>query len=212
MTKENLKPLLRGHFHQEAFYFSLGACTMLLIRCSSVREFLAILLYCISLCGLFGISALYHRINWQPTTRLWMRRIDHAAIYILIAGTGTPIFVLGLGDVVGIKLLTLIWIAAIIGVIKSAVWVRAPKWLAAVLYVAVGWIIVPFLPELYHAMGALNVALILIGGLVYSLGAVVYAAKRPNPVPRVFGYHEIFHILVILAAALHFAAIVRLVG
>ena len=213
MTKHNepLKPLLRGHFHQEAFYFSLGACAMLLVKSSTMRELVALIIYCISLTSLFGISALYHRINWQPNTRMWMRRIDHAAIYILIAGTSTPIFLLGLQGDAGLKVLTFIWGAAILGIIKSAIWVKAPKWLAAALYIGAGWMAVPYLDDLRAMMGDLNVLLILLGGVIYSLGAVIYAMKRPNPAPHVFGYHEIFHLLVIVAATLHFIVITRLV-
>jgi hemolysin III len=184
---------------------------MLLVKSSTLRELVALIIYCVSLTSLFGISALYHRINWQPNTRMWMRRIDHAAIYILIAGTSTPIFLLGLQGDAGFNVLTFIWGAAILGIIKSAIWVKAPKWLAAALYIGAGWMAVPYLDDLRAMMGGLNVLLILLGGVIYSLGAVIYALKRPNPVPHVFGYHEIFHLLVIVAATLHFIVITRLV-
>lgn len=205
------KPLLRGHFHQAAFFIALGACAMLIARSQGPRSLTGTIIYSISLAGLFGWSALYHRPNWEPAARTWMKRIDHAMIFILIAGTGTPICLLAIAENGGFEPLMLVWTAAGIGILQSLFWVKAPKWVSAVLYVAVGWMMYPYLPEIKAGIGETGVALVIAGGIVYTLGALIYALKKPNPFPRYFGYHEIFHVLVIFAATLHFLAIYRLV-
>ena len=204
------KPLLRGHFHQAAFFFALGACAMLIASSDSLRECMAALIYSLSLCGLFGVSALYHRPNWSPEARMWMRRLDHSAIFVLIAGTGTPISLLAIPNEGGLRLLTIIWIAAAVGVMQSLFWVKAPKWLAVILYIVMGWLAVPYMPEFSRALGSLSVWLLLVGGVIYTIGALIYGFKKPNPFPKYFGYHEIFHILVIIAAAFHFVVIAML--
>jgi hemolysin III len=139
-----------------------------------------------------------------------MRRLDHSAIFLLIAGTGTPLCLIAIPNNGGMQLLKIIWIACAIGVTQSLLWVNAPKWLAAILYVLMGWLAVPYMPELKSALGTLSVNLILAGGLIYTLGAVVYALKKPNPLPKYFGYHEIFHLLTIIAAGFHFVVIASL--
>lgn len=201
------KPLLRGHFHQAAFFAALGASLVLLMRASSARALLGLGVYALSLVGLFGISALYHRVNWPEARRMWMRRLDHAAIFVLIAGTATPLCLLRLPEKAGQGLLFWIWIVAALGILKSLVWVRVPKALASLLYVAAGCVALPYFGDFRASLAPEGLALILAGGFVYAAGAVVYALKRPNPWPRVFGYHEIFHVLVVVAAALHFVAI-----
>jgi hemolysin III len=205
-----LKPLLRGHFHQAGFFFALGACVMLISESHGLRAQLAMTVYSLSLVGMFGISALYHRPNWNPRGRVWMKRLDHAAIFVLIAGTGTPLALLGMPEESGIHFLLILWTVAALGVIQSLFWVRAPKWLSAIFYVIMGWLALPYLPEFRQALQPGSVPCLLIGGLIYTLGAVVYAVRKPNPWPKVFGYHEIFHFLTIIAAAFHFVAIARL--
>ena len=208
------KPFLRGQFHQAAFFVAIGACAILItlsvVNGYGLKTILAAFVYSLSLIGLFGISALYHRLQWGDKGRMWMRRLDHSAIFILIAGTGTPLFLLGIRGDIGSKLLILVWIAAGIGILQSLFWVRAPKWVSAVLCVAVGWIVVPYLSEIKEVLGIHSVVFLLIGGIIYTLGALVYALKRPNPIPKVFGYHEIFHILVIVAAIFHFIVVFKL--
>jgi hemolysin III len=205
------KPLLRGHSHQAAFFFAFGASTILLLNAYGTNTIIPTIIYSLSLIGLFGISALYHRPHWRPNQRMWMRRLDHAAIYILIAGTSTPICLLALAPDVRTKLLQLIWGAAIFGIIQSIFWVTAPKWLSALLYVAVGCLLVPYFPELKMALATSDLWLILSGGIVYISGAIIYAFKKPNPFPEIFGYHEIFHLLVIIGAILHFIVIYKLI-
>ncbi len=210
--KPDTKPLLRGHFHQAAFFLALGASAMLIGNSQGPRAFFGTLIYSISLVGLFGWSALYHRPTWDPQVRAWMKRIDHAAIFILIAGTVTPICLLAIQGEKAKEPLFLVWTAALIGILQSLFWVKAPKWVSAVLYVTVGWLVYPYLPEIRNGIGASGVSLIFSGGIVYTVGAVVYALKMPNPSPRYFGYHEIFHLLVVIAAILHFLAINQLVA
>lgn len=184
---------------------------MLIAASRDLHALVATAVYSLSLCTLFGVSALYHRPTWSPESRMFMRRLDHSAIFILIAGTSTPICLLAIPDAGGFHLLSIVWAAAALGVVQSLFWVTAPKWLAAVLYLVMGWLAAPYMPEMKSALGIERVALILIGGLIYSVGALVYAFKKPNPWPKYFGYHEIFHLLVIVAAALHFVVIRSLV-
>ncbi|WP_413287635.1 PAQR family membrane homeostasis protein TrhA [Bdellovibrio sp. HCB337] len=205
-----VKPLLRGHFHQAAFFFAMGACAMLIARSDNSREAIATVIYSLGVVGLFGISALYHRPMWNPRPRATMKRLDHAAIFVMIAGTGTPLTLLAMQEGSGNKLLIIFWAAAFVGIIQSIFWVKAPKLLSAILYVIMGWLAVPYLPELQAALGTTSVVLLLVGGVIYTLGALVYAFKWPNPWPRVFGYHEIFHIMVIVAAVFHFIVIASL--
>lgn len=204
------KPTLRGHFHEIAFFVALGAGAMLVAESRGERARAATLIYALSLCGLFGVSALYHRPTWAPGPRAWMKRIDHAAIFMLIAGTGTPLCLLAVGAEVGHHVLLLLWGAAGLGILQSLLWVRAPKWISAILYVAVGWIAAPYLPEMGAGLRD-GIPWLLAGGVIYTIGALIYAVKKPNPWPRHFGYHEIFHALVVIAAALHFVVIQELV-
>lgn len=205
------KPILRGHSHQAAFFITLGACAMLISRASDTRTVIAAVIYSLSLTGLFGISALYHRPTWTQEKRMWMRRLDHAAIYILIAGTSTPICLLALPHDTGFKMLQLVWGAAIFGIFQSLFWVHSPKWVSSLLYIIVGSLIVPFLDDLKAALSSTDIQLIFAGGFVYIAGAIIYALKRPNPSPKYFGYHEIFHLLVIAGAAFHFLVVSKLI-
>lgn len=207
-----VKPLLRGRFHEAAAFVSLGACLMLFTRAGTQMAAFAAGIYSFSLICLLGVSALYHRVQWPPTARQFMRRLDHAAIFILIGGTMTPIFLLALPEQVGHLPLLIIWLVILAGVLQTLFWIRAPKWLASLLYVGVGWIPIFYFAEIGRALGPTGTALILAGGIVYTVGALIYALKAPNPWPRVFGYHEIFHIFVVIAAILHFFVINDLLG
>jgi len=203
----DVKPLLRGHFHQAAFFFALGACAMLLAKVHSLHVFIPTFIYTLSLVAMFGISALYHRPNWNAKQRAVMKRLDHSAIFVLIAGTATPVSLLALQPETGIKLLIAVWVAAGVGISKALIWTDSPKWVSAILYIAVGWIAVSCIGEIYTALGTGGFLCVMIGGIIYSLGALVYAFKWPDPSPTYFGYHEIFHVMVIVGAALHFIAI-----
>jgi hemolysin III len=202
------KPLLRGVSHEIAAGVALAAWIALVALAPSSRSLAAASVYGASLFALFAVSALYHRPTWPPRARLWLRRLDHSAIFLLIAGTYTP-FCLVLGGPRGDTLLAVAWGGATLGILQSVLWVRAPKPLVAVAYVLLGWVILPVMPALAARLGPGSVALLAAGGITYSLGAVVYAARRPDPFPRVFGYHEVFHALVVVAAGLHLAVAAR---
>jgi hemolysin III len=206
-----VKPLLRGHFHQGAFYFTMGACAMLIAGAQGPRAMVATVIYSICISTLFGISALYHRPMWEPGPRTLMKRLDHAAIFLMIAGTATPISMLALSGENGNKLMAILWAFAFFGVMQSLFWVKAPRWLSAILYVIMGWLSVPYLGEMKVVLGESRIWILLAGGVVYTVGAVIYATKKPNPWPKYFGYHEVFHILVIVAAVLHFIVVSSLI-
>lgn len=204
------KPLLRGVSHEIAAFAALAAWIGLTAAAPSPRARLAAGVYGATLVALFTVSALYHRPTWAPRARLLWRRLDHSAIFLLIAGTYTP-FCLLLGGTVGTALLAVVWIGAAAGVVQAVAWPTAPKPLVAVVYVALGWVVVPVLPVLRLQLGPVFIGLLAAGGIAYSLGAAVYALRRPDPFPRVFGYHEVFHALVVAAAVLHFVVAARAV-
>ena len=203
-----LKPRLRGVFHQWACGCSVPLGLVMIIAAGTTRARIALSVYTLSLTGLFGASALYHRINWRSATaREWTRRLDHSMIFVLIAGSYTPFAMLVLHGPLAIAILVAVWAGALLGVAFNLVWSDAPTWLHAALYVCLGWVAVAALPQLAGAIGIGGMVLLALGGVLYTLGAVVYAVKRPDPVPSVFGYHEVFHGLVIAAAALQCAVI-----
>jgi hemolysin III len=199
-----MKPLMRGYVHEAAFYVAFGACMVLIMRSQGTQAVIASIIYSFCLIGLYGVSALYHRPMWNSQQYFLMRRIDHAAIFALIAGSATPICLLGLNNKAGFQLLFITWLFAIIGMIIAVFWIHGPKWVRAISYVAVGWIFIPYVSQIKSSLGTSNMRLLIIGGVIYTVGAVVYAFRRPNPFPRVFGYHEIFHILVVIASGFHF--------
>ncbi len=206
----SVKPLLRGVSHQIAAFVALAACAALVEAAPSTRALVAALTYGVSLALLFAASALYHRPTWSAAPRRWLRRVDHSAIFLLIAGTYTP-FCLLLGGRRGLVLLAVVWGGALLGILRSMLWIDAPKTLVALIYLALGWVILPVLPDLRTAVGANGLWLLLAGGLAYTIGAIVYATRRPDPVPTVFGYHEVFHALVIAAAGCHFAVVLPVI-
>ncbi len=203
------KPRLRGVSHLFAFFSALGAGLVLVVL-SPRSLVLATAAYAATLAAMFGVSALYHRPNWRPASRQWMRRLDHCTIFLLVAGTFTPFATL-LPAGRASSMLALALTGALLGVVQSLFWVHAPKPLTAVLYLALGWSAVAFIPALYRTLGGAPVVLLVVGGILYSGGALVYALRRPDPSPRVFGYHEIFHALVVGAAVCHFAAVLEVI-
>jgi hemolysin III len=202
-----VKPRFRGVTHQYAFFVSLVVGTLLVVFAPSGEARIACAIYAFSVSGLFGTSALYHRITWSPGKRRWMRRLDHAMIFVLIAGTYTPFALLALDGHFSTIVLFGVWGGAVGGIILQLVWIDAPKWLSAVVYIALGWFAIVAMPELVEQLGVTAIVLVGLGGLCYTAGAVVYAVQRPDPVPAVFGYHEVFHALTIVAALAQFAAI-----
>jgi hemolysin III len=203
-----VKPRLRGVSHEYAFFVSLVLGAGLILLANGGQARLAVAIYAVSLSALFGVSALYHVHDWKrPTARLWMRRLDHTMIFFLIAGTVTPFALLVLEPPLSTALLIAVWAGAAAGTIVELAWVDHPKWVAAIVYIAVGMIGAIGFPAIVAETGVVAGILIAGGGALYATGAIIYAAQRPNPRPTVFGYHEIFHVLVIAAAAAHFAAI-----
>ncbi len=203
-----VKPRLRGVFHEWAFPVALLAGVVLVALAPSGRAKLAAGIYAFSLAALLGTSALYHRVDWKrPRMRLWVRRLDHSMIFLLIAGTLTPFALLILHGAFADAMLVAVWAGAAVGIVVELIWVQAPKWVSVAVYVGVGWIGAIAFPAIAIDAGIGAAVLIGVGGLLYTTGAVIYARESPNPNPAVFGYHEIFHVLVLAAAAVHFAAI-----
>ncbi len=202
------KPRLRGVSHQWAFFVSCVIGAALVIAAPAGTPRLAAAIYAVSVTALFGVSALYHRVNWSSVpARRWMRRLDHSAIFVLIAGTYTPFALLVLDGALATVILVVVWAGALGGILLKLVWIDAPKLLAAIVYVALGWVAVAAFPDLFEELGVTGAALVVAGGVLYTAGALVYGLKRPDPVPTVFGYHEVFHALVIAAAALQYAVV-----
>jgi hemolysin III len=202
-----LKPRLRGVLHEYAFFVSLGCGAALIVAATNERARLAAAIYAGAVSALLGTSALYHRVTWRPAARRWMRRLDHSMIFVLIAGTYTPVALLALKGALASTVLIVLWAGAVGGVVFKLAWIDAPKWLFAAVYVALGLVAAAVMGELPAAIGWLGAAGLAMGGLLYAVGALVYASGRPNPWPKVFGYHEVFHSLVLAAAAMHYAVI-----
>ena len=202
-----MRPRLRGVSHQYAFFVSIACGAGLILAASGGRARIAASIYAVAVSALLGTSALYHRVTWRPQARRWMRRLDHSMIFVLIAGTYTPVALLALKGSLATTILIVLWAGALGGAVFKLVWIDAPKWLLALVYVLLGLVTGAVFGELPAAIGWLGVAGLMTGGLLYVIGAVIYASGRPNPWPRVFGYHEIFHALVIAAAGLHYAVI-----
>ncbi|MBL7479535.1 PAQR family membrane homeostasis protein TrhA [Legionella bononiensis] len=199
-----MKPIARGYLHLVAFFITLCACTLLIISSNGAYAIFASVIYSVTLIGQYGVSALYHTRMWSREKYLVLRRIDHAAIFVLIAGSATPMCLLKLKSPFGLHLISTLWIVAIIGMIMTTRWTHVPKWVRASLYVAMGWIGVLYFPEIKSSLDPTNIQLLILGGLSYTLGAMIYAFKWPDPFPSVFGYHEIFHVFVVLGSSFHF--------
>ena len=204
---EPVKPRLRGVSHQYAFFVSVIAGVVLVLLAPPGRATLAAAIYAVGLAGLLGTSALYHRVTWPPAARQWMKRADHSMIFVFIAATTTPFALLVMQEPLATVVLVCVWGGAALGVVVKLVWIDAPKWLSAAAYIALGWVSVIATPQIFDRAGVVAVILLAAGGLAYTAGAVVYALGRPDPAPTVFGFHEIFHVLVIFAATAHFVAV-----
>jgi hemolysin III len=198
---------MRGWLHAGALVATLVAGPLLISDAPNGWDRFVLTVYVVSLIGLFGVSAAFHRINWSAVGRRRMRRADHATIFIAIAGTYTAVAGLSLTGWAQALVLTLVWVGALGGITLRQVWLDAPKWAIALPYIVVGWSALAVLPQLLRHLGGGGFALLLIGGIFYTAGAIVYALKRPDPFPRVFGYHEIFHACTVVGAVLQFTAI-----
>ncbi len=206
------KPLLRGYFHEWMFFISVGACIPLITNSTNSIELAATIVYSMGVCMMFGFSALYHRVDWRSRVLTIMRRLDHSAIFVMIAGTFTPICLLVLPGDTGIQLLFIIWIIAGIGILQTVLFTETPRLIRAGIYLIAGYIVIPYLSVMFSVMSMTNFILTTAGGTIYTVGAIGYGFQFPDISPKYFGYHEFFHILVSIAAALHFIVIYSIVG
>ena len=206
------RPRLRGVSHQWAFVAAIPAGIALVLATDEPRARTAAAIFAASVVVMFGASALYHRITWTPRRRLWARRLDHVGIYGLIAGTYTPFGLLALSGAWQVTVLAIVWGGTAAAVAVKLFWPSGPKWTAAVAGVALGWVGIAALPQLVENAGVFVTGLALGGGLIYTVGALVYAFRRPDPAPAIFGYHEVFHALVIAAVTLQYVAVAALVA
>lgn len=210
-NEAKVKPTFRGVLHQWAAVAMAGAGTVLIAMAPSARARLAAAAYTASVVTLFSVSALYHRPTWKPAQRAVMKRLDHASVFILISGTYTPICLLGLIPGPGLKLLALTWATTLLGLLRAVFWPDAPRAVTAGLYLFSGWLLVPFFGQVRASLSTASLSLLFAGGAVYTVGALMYALRRPNPLPGVFAHHEVFHALTLLASGLHFALVLGLV-
>jgi hemolysin III len=204
---DDVIPRLRGVIHARALWVAVVAGVVLVVAADGARPRLAAGIYTLGLCALFLGSSLYHRWPGDPRWRPLLRRVDHSTIFVFIAATYTPIALLTLTGTLADVVLVTVWAGAVAGIVGSIVWINAPRAVAALTYIALGWVAVAALPQLVEHAGVVPTALIVLGGVLYSAGAAVYAAKRPDPRPAVFGFHEVFHTFVTAAALLQFVAI-----
>lgn len=207
---EELKPRLRGWLHAYAALVSIGSGIVLVVVAAAMRGGSAgasTAVYAVTVTLLFGTSALYHRLRWSARGHAVMKRLDHSMIFVFIAGTYTPIAALSLSRATAVAVLTVVWTGALFGVALQTAWPGAPRWLSVPCYIALGWVAVFVFPQLLHTTGVAALVLLATGGVLYTIGAVVYGLKRPNPWPGTFGFHEVFHLCTLLAAICHYVAI-----
>ena len=201
------KPYFRGVLHEWAFYLAIPLGVVLGLGSDGARQSVAAAVFGGAVVAMFGASALYHRFTWSASVRPWLRRVDHAGIYGLIAGTYTPFGLIVLHGAWQIAVLSVVWAGALAAATIKFVWLTAPKWLSAALGIALGWVGVVVIPQLLDGAGPAVLTLVVAGGVCYTVGALVYARRKPDPFPSVFGYHEVFHALVIVAVGLQYAAV-----
>ena len=206
-VKPAARPTLRGVSHQYACLLAAAAGVVLVMLADGSLARVAAAAFAVSVTLMFGVSAVYHRVTWRPRPRRWMARADHASIYLLIAGTYTPFGLLALDGAWRITVLAIVWSGAAVAIAVKFAWVEAPKALGAAIAVLLGWVGVAALPQLIGRVGVAPTTLLIVGGALYTVGALVYAFRRPNPNPRVFGYHEIFHAFVVAAVACHYVGV-----
>jgi len=205
-----LKPRLRGWLHAYAAAVSILSGAALVAVAAAMRGGPAVAstsVYAVTVTLLFGTSALYHRLNWSERSRALMKRLDHSMIFVFIAGTYTPFALLAMPERTGRAVLAVVWFGALGGVLLKTSWITAPRWLSVPLYLGLGWVAVFVLPSLLRHGGVAAFVLIIAGGLIYTLGGIVYGLKRPDPWPRTFGYHEVFHLCTVVAATCHMIAV-----
>jgi hemolysin III len=203
------RPRMRGWLHLFAFFSSLvtGAVLVPLAAAQGARAGWSVAVYCLAICGLFGTSALYHRRRWSPRGWRWMKRADHSMIFLFIAGTYTPFALLSVSAPLGYWVLGIVWGGALAGIALKTAWPTAPRWLGVPVYIALGWVAVFVLTDILAFSGVAALVLLAAGGVLYTVGGLAYALKKPNPWPGTFGYHEVFHAMTIVAAICHYIAV-----
>jgi len=201
-----VKPRLRGVFHELGFYAAVGVGVALVLTAEAGRARVSAAVFSACVAACFGASALYHRPTWRPNVRAWLARLDHGGVYLLIAGTYVPFGLLVMSTAWAVPVLSVVWGGALLAILLKLVWVQAPKWLSAIIGIGLGWVAAAAFPQLLKVQ-PLGIVLVIVGGLLYTAGAVVYARRRPDPVPHVFGYHELFHVLTLGGVTCHYAAI-----
>jgi len=206
-VERKIKPRLRGWIHAGTFPLALAASIVLIALAPTMAGKISASVFGLSACLLFGVSAVYHRGNWSPRTDAVLRRLDHTNIFLIIAGTYTPLAVLLLPRDQGTVLLWLVWSGALLGLLARVFWLNAPRWVYVPVYLALGWVAVAYMGQFWAIGGPAVVWLILAGGLAYTVGAIVYGTKKPDPSPAWFGFHEIFHVLTVVGFACHLVAI-----
>ena len=206
-----VKPRMRGRLHEIAFFVSLPAGIVLVALANTGKARVATVIFATGLAGVFGASAAYHRVAWSDPARKRMKRLDHSMIFVLIAGTYTPLCLLALNGVWSVVMLATVWAAAVAGIVLKQVNVDGLRRVSGFLYIAMGWFSIIVLPQLFRTMSGVSFALVVAGGLLYTLGAIVFAAKRPDPDPAVFGYHEVWHAFTAGAGLCHYSAVLLLI-
>ena len=202
-----VKPKLRGWLHAGTFPLVVAAGIVLVALAPTLTARVSAAIFMVTAALLFGTSALYHRGTWSPRTNVLLKRFDHSNIFLIIAGSYTPFATLLLPSNRARTLLWIVWAGALAGVLFRVVWVHAPRWLYTPVYIALGWVAVIYLPDFYRSGGAALLTLIIVGGGLYTAGAVIYGLKRPDPSPRWFGFHEIFHACTVAAFTVHYIAV-----
>jgi hemolysin III len=201
------KPLLRGWIHEIAFFLSIPAGAVLILSAPTARAKLAATVFALSLAGMYGTSAVYHRFPWDPPTKRAVKRIDHSMIFVLIAGTYTPFALLVLHGSFSLALLLIVWVGALVGIALKVAKIDSLAAVSGALYIVLGWLAVALTPQLLRGLSTAGAILTVAGGISYTLGAIVLAGHRPDPNPRVFGYHEVWHVMTVAGAACHYAVI-----
>jgi len=201
------RPLLRGMLHGAMAVAAPFLFVALLLAADSARDYVAVTIFAAAMMLVYTASASYHLAPWPPRLRRIMTRVDHAMIFVLIAGSYTPFCLTVVGDAWGIPMLSIVWTLAVLGVLMKLLWVGVPRWLSVSCYIGLGWLAVVAAPAITASLSAQGVALLAGGGALYTIGGIVYGLRQPDPLPRIFGFHEVFHVLMVAGTALHVTAV-----
>jgi hemolysin III len=207
LTETLTRPRLRGRFHQVAFYLAVPAVVALIVAASGAKATVAAVIYAVGLCALYGVSSAYHRGRWSPTGQRRMKRLDHGTIFVMIAGTYTPICLVVLRGAPGIVLLVLVWATALTGMALALAGLAERRYIGFALYLGLGWVVAVAFPQLVQRLDPGVIVLLIVGGILYTVGAAVLGIRWPDPLPATLGYHEVWHAMVIVASVCHFLVV-----